>query len=94
MTEFNSETPFFTLSVNDTKALLKSWIKESLSEIEKTSEPAPIFYSRNEACVLLKISLPTLSRYIDLGLIKSHKVGNRILISQEDIKNALEEHQQ
>ena len=89
MVDHNSETLLVSLTIGDTKALLKSWIKESLSEIDKTSEPAAQYYSRNEVCALLKISLPTLSRYINLDLIKSHKVGNRILISKEDINNAL-----
>jgi excisionase family DNA binding protein len=91
MADYNSETLLVALTIGDTRALLKSWIKESLSEIEKTSDQSALYYSRNEVCGLLKISLPTLSRYINLGLIKSHKVGNRIIISKEDINNALKD---
>jgi excisionase family DNA binding protein len=61
-----------------------------LSEKPDKPEP-PLFYSRYEMCKMLKISLPTLCRYVSLGILTGKRVGNRILFSQEDLNNALHE---
>jgi len=80
--------PDMAHAIKQLAPFFKQMIREVISE---TSEPKPQFYSRDEACKIIKISLPTLSRYIDLGILKAHKVGNRILISQEDMAIALKE---
>jgi len=82
--------PLYTLTLEKIEPIFKAWIKEVLAS-EKPEEPQNVFYSRYEICKLLKISLPTLGRYLDLGIITGHKVGNRILFSQDDINKALQE---
>mgnify|MGYP001085882170 CR=1 FL=1 len=40
---------------------------------------------------IFKLSLPTLDKYADEGLIRSQRIGTRILYSEEDIQKALKE---
>ena len=82
--------PLYSLTLETIEPIFKAWIKEAIAT-EKPADTKPVFYSRYEICKLLKISLPTLGRYMDLGIITGHKVGNRILFSQDDINKALTE---
>ena len=65
-------------------------IKKAVDEGISGIVPAPVYYSRKETCNLLKISLPTLEKYLKSGVIKGHKFGLSILISREDIETALQ----
>ena len=47
------------------------------------------FISRKEVASLLKISLPTLNEWSKLGMLKSYKMGNRVLYNQEEVLNAI-----
>lgn len=80
--------PLYSLDLQTIEPIFKTWIAEVLSGL-KHEPTVPVYYSRYEICKLLKISLPTLGRYVDLGIIVGHKVGNRILFSQKDIDAAL-----
>ena len=44
------------------------------------------FITSNEAAELLKITLPTLNRYTQLGIIKGFRIGTRVLYKLEDIE--------
>ncbi len=48
------------------------------------------YLSRKEAAGLLKISLPTLNDWTKLGLLKSYKIGSRVLYRKEEIVLSLE----
>lgn len=53
-------------------------------------EPSkPVYYTRREVCELLKISLPTVDRYIKIGLIKAQRVGTRIVVNSVNLDAAL-----
>ena len=78
-----------TLTVAQMQSLISRCVKEALLDIQPQAKETERLYSRKESCNMLKISLPTLSKYMELGIIKGHRVGNRILISSEDINNAL-----
>jgi len=85
--------PLYTLSVNEAESLIKSWVKECLEETkpENSASNLPKYRTRKEVCKIFKMSLPTLDRYSQLGLIKSKRIGNRILYSEDDIQKALRE---
>lgn len=51
----------------------------------------PSYLSRADVCELLKISLPTLHEWTKLGLLKSYKIGNRVLYKQQEMENAIEQ---
>ncbi len=77
--------PIAALSVSQFELLLDEKFKKLIPK----KSPFEGMHTRNEVCKMLKISLPTLERYLDLGIIKAGRIGNRILISDEDIENAL-----
>lgn len=82
--------PLYALTLDKIEPIFKGWIKEVLASEQPVEQPL-VFYSRYEVCKLLKISLPTLGRYMNLGIVTGKKVGNRILFSQDDIDKALHE---
>lgn len=83
--------PLYALTLDKIEPIFKNWIKEVLTSEKPVEQPPLVFYSRYEVCKLLKISLPTLGRYMNLGIVTGKKVGNRILFSQDDIDKALHE---
>ena len=82
--------PLYTLTLDKLEPVFKTWFRDVLQS-EKPTKTELTFYSRYEVCKLLKISLPTLGRYMSLGIVTGKKVGNRILFSQDDIDKALKE---
>jgi excisionase family DNA binding protein len=47
--------------------------------------------SREQACAILHISLPTFHRWEKEGKLKVHKAGGRVLVKREDIQSCLKE---
>ena len=47
--------------------------------------------STGEAAKRARITMPTLDKYIQEGKIKAHRLGRRVLFSEEEIKKAIEE---
>lgn len=45
--------------------------------------------TRKEAAKRLRISLPTLDKHINSGVIKSQQLGSRILIPETEVENYL-----
>jgi excisionase family DNA binding protein len=86
-----NNTALFQLSVSQAEVLFKGWIADCINPSESPKTEAKKLYSRKEACKTLQISLPTLHKYIRLGIVKGHRVGNRVLITEEDINNALKD---
>ena len=83
--------PLYSLSVEEADSFITGIVKRCLAET-KPDNPAsnlPKYRTREETKKILKISFPTLDRYTDLGLIKSHRIGNRILYSETEIQRAL-----
>lgn len=50
------------------------------------------YYTVNETCKILKVSIRTLQNYRDQGLIKFSQIGAKILFSQEDIQKFISKH--
>lgn len=62
--------------------------KEPLTDL-KTAKIEVKFYSRIQTSEMLGITLATLHKYTKQGIIKSHRIGNRVLFKMIDIENAL-----
>ena len=62
-----------------------------LTEILKQFKPEETtkFLTRKEVCQLLKISLPTLHNWTKEGMVKSYKIGTRVLYKTTEIEEAL-----
>lgn len=52
--------------------------------------PTPKKYNtRKETAKELNVSLPTLTKYVNEGLIKASRIGARVLFERSDIDNAI-----
>ena len=78
-----------TLTVGQMHDLIRECIREELQDIQPVKEETAKYLTRLEVCKALNISLPTLSRYSELGLIPAKRIGNRILYLQSDIEDSL-----
>ena len=73
------------ITVEEFQELIRSTVREELqSGYPKKGEPR--YITRNEAAELLKITLPTLNRYTQLGIVKGFRIGTRVLYKLEDIE--------
>jgi excisionase family DNA binding protein len=72
----------FKLSDEDFERI-RAIIREEVRQALLTKEPK--YYSRQEAALILKISLPTLGQWIKRGKIKAKKIGNRVLIEETEL---------
>ena len=71
---------------------LEQLIREVLLETKTVNNDAPEevkYYTRHEACEILKISLSTLDTYVKKGAIACSRLGTRVRFTQEDIDKAL-----
>jgi len=76
------------ITVEELQKLIRSTINEELQLLlPKKGEPK--YLTRKEVCAFLKISLPTLDRYAQIGVVKGFKIGTRILFKLEDIEEAM-----
>jgi hypothetical protein len=80
--------PLFSISLTKLEPVLKTWIWEVLQEVQPKEEGTK-YLTRKEACEMLHVSLPTLTRYSELGLIPAKRIGFRILYLQSDIEASL-----
>lgn len=72
---------------------IREVIREEL-ELYKNAKQVPSqqttkYLTRKETAKLLRISLPTLGEYVKRGIIKSKKMGARVLFNENDIKEAI-----
>ena len=75
----------------DLREIVRAVIIEEVPKmIPKTSQEQK-YYTRKEAAKRARITLPTLDKYIEEGKIKAHRLGRRVLFSEEDIRTAIEE---
>lgn len=65
-------------------------VKSFLNEKEKEQNKKK-FLTIKEASSELHVSILTIRNYINKGILKSKKIGSRVLISNESIENALQE---
>jgi excisionase family DNA binding protein len=65
------------------RVIIQQAVREEITQALRTKEPK--YYSRQEAALILKISLPTLGAWIKRGKIKAKKIGNRVLIEETEL---------
>ena len=65
--------------------------KEFKHKLESQTDKECNFFSRKELAKLLKVSLPTLHEWTKDGLLKSYRIGNRILFKECEVLQALTE---
>ena len=65
---------------------LKSFIPTQNQEKEKLN-----LLTRKDTAKLLRISLPTLHDWTKNGIVKAHRIGNRVLYKANEINDSLKE---
>ena len=73
---------------------LSEMIRESVrDEMQNLKPPKPKlenkFLTRKETARKLKVSLVTLTDWVNRGRIKAHKIGGRVLFRESDVDDAL-----
>lgn len=79
------------INVEDLLSRIEKIVEKHVSEkIESLTINKPNkLISRKEVASFLKISLPTLNTWTKLGLLKSYRIGNRILYREQEIESSL-----
>lgn len=68
----------------------RSMIREEVSMAIAASMPKEKrYYSRNEVAAMLQVSLPTIHRLVNDGLLKASKVGGRTLFEAQSVDDAI-----
>ena len=85
------ETFYFSgITIDEFFNRLKTVIEAAqLPDRGEAREQSSSYLSRKEVIILLKISLPTLHSWSKHGILKSHKLGNRVLYRRDEIENAI-----
>lgn len=79
-----------TLELSDIKKVVEEVIENKLKNLNPQSEKEGLkLLSRKDTAKLLCISLPTLHDWTKTGIVKAHRIGNRILYKLEEVNDAL-----
>ena len=73
------------------KEIVREVLAEEVPKLIPQQKANQKYYTRKEAAKKARITLPTLDKYIQEGKIKAHRLGRRVLFSEEDINNAIEQ---
>lgn len=80
-----------TISLGEFEEVFKRWIAEcQLNTQTIQADNQKTYLTRVEAAKELHVSLPTLSSYIKLGIVPAKRIGARILIPVDALRNALQ----
>ena len=71
------------ISLDDFRDLLSDIVRENLRQIEK--DLPDLLLTRKEVASKLNISLPTLHKYSELGILTRHKIGERVYYRWSEI---------
>lgn len=82
---------FISTSPKALANLIDEKIKSQLDELKKnfTAKEPEDFLSRKETATLLKISLVCLHDWVNKGVLKPYKMGNRTYFSRKEITETM-----
>jgi excisionase family DNA binding protein len=86
-----NSTSIEIVTPSDLREIVREVIVEEVTKLIPQKSTGQKYYTRKEAAKKARITMPTLDKYIQEGKIKAHRLGRRVLFSEEDIKNAIEE---
>src|SRR5688572_2939548 len=81
---------FTGITVNDLLLQIEQMIDTKIGNLPLQENLQSDYLSRKEVAKLLKITLPTLHDWTKLGILKSYKMGTRVLYKESEVKEALE----
>lgn len=87
----NKPTSIEIVTSEHLREIVREVIVEEVPKLIPQISAEGKYYTRKEAAKRARITLPTLDKYIQEGKIKAHRLGRRVLFSEDDIKTAIEE---
>ena len=80
------------VSMSDIEATLSRLLDEKLSNLQPANNQEPAKYlTRKETAAKLRVSLPTLADWTRIGILKSKRIGSRILYLSTDVDAAIKD---
>lgn len=86
-----NSTSIEIVSSENLKEIVREVIVEEIPKLLPQKSTEGKYYTRKEAAKRARITMPTLDKYIQEGKIKAHRLGRRVLFSEDEIKKAIEE---
>tara|TARA_R110000796_G_scaffold37722_4_gene95341 strand:- start:245854 stop:246156 length:303 start_codon:yes stop_codon:yes gene_type:complete len=79
-----------TLELSDIKKVVEEVFENKFKELNPPVKDGGLkLLSRKETAKLLCVSLPTLHDWTKTGIVKAHRIGNRILYKLEEVTDSL-----
>jgi excisionase family DNA binding protein len=79
------------ITILEFKNMITELIREEINNLKRVESTENEFLTRKQAAQFLSISLPTLHSYTRNGLIPAKRIGTRVLYSETDLQNALQD---
>ncbi len=80
---------FRNLELSDIKKVVEEVLENKLKNLNPPEKEGLKLLSRKDTAKLLCISLPTLHDWTKTGIVKAHRIGNRILYKLDEVNEAL-----
>ncbi|MEE1961996.1 helix-turn-helix domain-containing protein [Allomuricauda taeanensis] len=81
-----------SLELSDIKRVIEEVVESNLSKLSLPKhQNQNLLLTRKETAKLLCISLPTLNDWTKTGIVKAHRIGNRVLYKEQEVLEALNE---
>ena len=78
-----------TFELSDFEKVVEKVLERKLKSFIPQEKEKLTLLSRKDTAKLLCISLPTLHDWTKTGIVKAHRIGNRILYKLEEVNQAL-----
>lgn len=79
------------VSMSDIEATLSRLLDEKLSNLQPANQEPVKYLTRKETAAKLRISLPTLADWTRASILKSKRIGSRILYLSTDVEAAIKD---
>ncbi|MAW95960.1 MULTISPECIES: helix-turn-helix domain-containing protein [unclassified Leeuwenhoekiella] len=78
-----------TFELSDFEKVVEQVLERKLKSFIPQEKEKLTLLTRKDTAKLLRISLPTLHDWTKTGIVKAHRIGNRILYKLEEVNQAL-----
>lgn len=75
--------------LSDIKKVVEEVLENKLKGFSTPKKKELKLLTRKDTAKLLCISLPTLHEWTKTGIVKAHRIGNRVLYKQDEVLKAL-----
>jgi len=85
----NNKLIFSTIEISELLKLIRE-AQNTESSQQVNSKNSQKYLTRAQVAEMLKISLPTLGKYVKDGSIPCYRIGNRILFNPDEVVESLD----